>query len=140
MLLLLARESSDRSESSPWGRPRRWWMHGLSDRFSAGFAAGAPAAKVKRELFRLFAGLRVDHDLPQRHPAAVAGVEALVLVVMGCRREGIAGRRYSVLVHSTHPLCGPRLRGAWTLPRGLLTLSTAVLAHLWFGKSNQASV
>src|SRR5215213_1600964 len=39
----------------------------------------------------------------------------------------------TVLLH----FCGPCLRGAWTLPRGLPTLSTAVLSHTWFGKSNQ---
>jgi hypothetical protein len=41
------------------------------------FAGGAAAAKVEREFFYLFARLRVEGDLPYRHPAVVAGVWAL---------------------------------------------------------------
>jgi hypothetical protein len=67
-------------------RVRAWWpalgRHGVPDRGSAGFVAGTAATKVECELFRLFAGVRVDHELPQRHPAVVAGVGALGLVVV----------------------------------------------------------
>ena len=67
--------------------------------------AGAAAAKVEREFFYLFARLRVEGDLPYRHPAIVAGVGmALILVlgrwVRGCCVEGIDGWRYPLGVHS----------------------------------------
>jgi hypothetical protein len=42
----------------------------------------ALAAKVERELFYLFARLRVEGDLPYRHPAVVAGVVGMVLIVV----------------------------------------------------------
>jgi len=45
-------------------------------------AIRATAAEVKRVLLRLLARLRVDHDLSKRYPAIVAGVGALVLVVV----------------------------------------------------------
>jgi hypothetical protein len=47
----------------------------------------AAAAEVERELFYLFARLWIDHDLPKRHPAVVAGVgdsfAVLVVVILG---------------------------------------------------------
>ena len=56
-------------------------------------AIRAAAAKVEREFFYLFARFRVEGDLRERHPAIVAGVGALVLVVVilgrwvrGCAR------------------------------------------------------
>ena len=42
----------------------------------------AAAAEVKRELLSLLACLGIDHELAYRHPAIVAGVEELVLVVV----------------------------------------------------------
>jgi len=42
----------------------------------------ALAAEVKRVLLRLLARLRVDHELAYRYPAVVAGVGALVLVIV----------------------------------------------------------
>jgi hypothetical protein len=65
---------------------------------SASFASAA-AAEVSGVLLRLLTRLGVDHDLSERYPAVVAGVRALVLGV-GCCVEGIAGWRYSVLIHS----------------------------------------
>jgi transcriptional regulator with XRE-family HTH domain len=51
----------------------------------------AAAAKVEREFFYLFARLRVEGDLPYRHPAVVAGVGmVLVLVLGGWVRVGCA--------------------------------------------------
>jgi hypothetical protein len=41
----------------------------------------ALAAEVKRVLFYLFARLRVEGDLPYRHPAVVADAGALVLIL-----------------------------------------------------------
>src|SRR5215210_4535646 len=43
-------------------------------------AVRATTTKVKRELLRLLARLRVDHDLAHSYPAIVADVGALVLV------------------------------------------------------------
>ena len=60
----------------------------------------APAAQIQRELFYLFASLRVRDHLAYRHPTAVAA-GALVMIMIGCCMEGIAGWRYSVLVHRT---------------------------------------
>src|SRR5215217_2546180 len=97
--VLLPRVVSERLESS-------WWpalgSHGVGSRtgLSASFAS-ATATEVERKLLYLLARLGVDHDLAYRYPAIVAGVGAFVLVVVvGCSREGIAGWRYSVLVHS----------------------------------------
>jgi len=55
------------------------WLIGVG--LSASFVS-ATAAEVKRVLLRLLARLRVDHDLSKRYPAIVAGVGALVLVVV----------------------------------------------------------
>jgi hypothetical protein len=48
-------------------------------------------------LLRLLACLGVDHELAYRYPAVVADVW---VVLVWCCGEGIAGWRYSVLVHS----------------------------------------
>jgi hypothetical protein len=45
--------------------------------------AGAAATKVEREFFYLFACLRVEGDLPYRHPAVVAGVGMVLIVILG---------------------------------------------------------
>jgi hypothetical protein len=58
-------------------------MHGLSGRGLAGFVARTAAAKVERELLCLLAGLGIDDHLAYRHPAVVAGVGTLGLVVAG---------------------------------------------------------
>jgi hypothetical protein len=74
------------------------------------------ATEVQGVLFGLLARLRVDHDLAYADPAIVAGVGALVLaIVVGCCVEGIASRRYSVLVHRTRLLWAV-LREAATSP------------------------
>ena len=62
--------------------------------------ASAAAAKVEREFFYLFARLRVEGDLPYRHPAVVAGMGTLkagvirlygvVLLLSGWVRVGCA--------------------------------------------------
>jgi|SRR5215212_8802533 transcriptional regulator with XRE-family HTH domain len=49
---------------------------------SASFA-GAAAAKVEREFFYLFARLRINRDLPYRHPAVVADVGMVLILVLG---------------------------------------------------------
>jgi len=45
-------------------------------------AIRATAAEVERELFYIFARLRVNRNLAYCHPAIVAGTGALVLVVV----------------------------------------------------------
>jgi hypothetical protein len=87
---------------------------------------GAAAAKVECELFRFFAGLRIDHDLPERHPAVVAGVGALVLVVVIL--GGWLRVRCARLIHvnTSVVLAVPREVAA---SPGLITLSTVVLSH-----------
>jgi hypothetical protein len=78
--------------------------------------AGAAAAKVERKFFYLFAGLRVEGDLPYRHPAIVAGVGALagddVVVLVEMRIMILSGwlRRCARLLsgHRVHSL-GPGL-------------------------------
>ncbi len=92
----------------------------------------AALAEVKRALLRLFAGLVVD-ELADGDPAAVADVR-VVLVVAWCCLEGIAGWRYSVLVHSAS-LCGPCLRGV-SSPAGAF-LYLRVLSHRCIGKSRR---
>jgi hypothetical protein len=82
--------------------------------------AGAAAAKVERKFFYLFAGLRVEGDLPYRHPAIVAGVGALagddVVVLVEMRIMILSGwlRRCARL------LSGHRVHSLWSGPRGVL--------------------
>jgi hypothetical protein len=79
--------------------------------------AGVAAAKVEREFFYLFARLRVEGDLPYRHPAVVAGVGmVLILILSGWVRVG-----YARLIHVNllSRLAGSR--GAAT-PAGPFTL------------------
>jgi hypothetical protein len=49
---------------------------------SASFASAA-TTEVEREFFYLFARLRVEGDLPYRHPAVVAGVRMILILVLG---------------------------------------------------------
>jgi hypothetical protein len=59
-------------------------------------AIHAAAAEVEGELLRLLARLGIDHDLPERHPAIVAGVGARfanrldVVVILGRWVRGCA--------------------------------------------------
>ena len=70
--------------------------------FARANASRASATEVERVLLRLFARLGVERDLAESYPAVVAGVGVIVLVVGSCACvEGIAGWRYSVLVHRT---------------------------------------
>src|SRR5215210_3009095 len=92
-------------------------MHGLSDRLLAAFARAnasrASATEVQGELLRLLAGTGVLDKMPDvdgptqtsvgglRLRQLEAGVVRLYgVVVAWCCVEGIAGWRYSVLVHS----------------------------------------
>jgi hypothetical protein len=45
--------------------------------------AGAAATEVQGELLRLLARLRVGDHLPYRHPAVVAGVGMVLIVILG---------------------------------------------------------
>src|SRR5829696_6041007 len=78
---------------------------------SASFA-GAAAAEVERLLENLLSRVGVENRYLHADPAIVAGVGMLVLA-FGCCVEGIAGRRYSVLVHSASPFL-------WAVPPGSL--------------------
>src|SRR5215218_23781 len=80
------------------------WAIGVG--LSASFAS-ATATEVEREFFYLFARLRVDHELAYRYPAIVAGVGVVLVVMVSCCREGIAGWRYSVL--AAHGATPPRV-------------------------------
>src|SRR5215213_11916168 len=51
-----------------------------------------PAAEVQRVLLCLLARLRVDHDLPYRHPAVVAGVGTVLILVPSRWVRGVRGR------------------------------------------------
>jgi hypothetical protein len=82
----------------------------------------ARAAEVKRVLLRLLARLGVDRNLAYRYPAVVAGVGALVVVILilsGWVRwvRGRLLRGHGVLS------LGPCL-GVFVAPPGLPTLST----------------
>jgi len=57
------------------------------------------ATEVERLLDGLFARVGLQDLYLHADPAVVAGVGALVLVVVGCCVEGVAGWRYSVLAH-----------------------------------------
>jgi len=59
----------------------------------------APGAEVERLLESLLTRLQVEDLYLHTHPAVVAGVGVIILII-GCCVEGIAGWRYSVLVHS----------------------------------------
>jgi hypothetical protein len=75
---------------------------------SASFA-GAAAAKVEREFFYLFARLRINRDLPYRHPAVVADVGMVLILVLG---------RW-VRVGCARLLCGHEVAPSWSVPRGV---------------------
>src|SRR5215203_485921 len=100
---------------------------GVGPGLSASFASAAAAGQRLYPL-DLFACLLVEDGVGE----VDVPVQARVRVVLAFGRcvEGIASRRYSVLVHRVPPV-GPRLRGAPNLPRGLLTLSTIVLSHVF---------
>ncbi len=52
-------------------------------------------------LLRLLAGLLIDDELADGDPPTIAGVRVVqILAAVWCCGEGIAGWRYSVLVHS----------------------------------------
>jgi hypothetical protein len=77
--------------------------------------AGTAAAKVEREFFYLFARLRVEGDLPYRHPAVVAGVGMVLILwssVDGCpwgALDSVVSMR--LLLVGRAPGCGTHLRG-----------------------------
>jgi hypothetical protein len=75
--------------------------------------AGASPTRYGLEDFRRFTGTGVHDKMPDVDGAMGAGVGMLVLVVMVVGRcvEGIAGWRYSVLVHSS-------LLFLWAAPPG----------------------
>jgi hypothetical protein len=66
--------------------------------------AGAAAAKVEREFFYLFTRLRVEGDLPYRHPAVVAGMGTVLVLVLG---------RW-VRVGCARLLCGHEVAPSWS--------------------------
>ena len=90
--------------------------------------AGATTTEVERVLLRLLARLGVEDELAYRYPAIVAGVGVLVLVV-GCCVEGIAGWRYSVLVHSLYSISVGRVPGCVTTC-GAISVSTHRVNYL----------
>ena len=88
-------------------------------------AIGAAAAAVG-----CFPLLAVLVHVTDEHPAAHAGVGALVLVVVvGCCVEGFAGWRYSVLVHRVPPV-GPRLGGLGDPAGASYVVNTRIVSHL----------
>src|SRR5829696_8436412 len=97
-------------------------------------AIRAAAAKVERVLFRLLARFGIDHDLSKRCPAIVAGVGALVLMVMVL--GGWVRMRCARLcgVHSSVPtFLWAGLRGVQP-PAGpsLVCMSYILLQFTWF--------
>jgi len=79
-------------------------------------AIRAATAEVQGELLRLLASLGIDNRLAYRHPAVVAGVGTLVLVVVlvGGWVRGVRGR----LIHGGLLSRLSGLRGSFDLPAG----------------------
>jgi hypothetical protein len=71
----------------------------------------ATSAEVKRVLLRLLSRLVVDDDLANRYPAVVAGVGALVVVVVVMLRYTGGGHRGSLPFGLEVPVCFGRRRG-----------------------------
>ncbi len=82
-------------------------------------AIRATAAGDSLEGLQLLAGLRIFDHVADVDDGVVTGVGAFVSVVAGCCVEGIAGWRYSVLVHSLSPFLVGRASGVFAHPRGL---------------------
>jgi hypothetical protein len=113
-------------------------MAGASDRGSALIRALAQASLARHGLedLDLFAGVRVLDQLAQVDHAQVAAVGPLLVVVMigalGCGVEGIAGWRYSYLVHRPIlSLCGPG-PGELQPSRGAISLSDVFIMRLLY--------
>src|SRR5215211_8435760 len=66
--------TEDLGTSAQPTRKRHYNLLPRTSREAALASLCAAAAEVLRELLRLLARLGVDHDLPYRHPAVVAGV------------------------------------------------------------------
>src|SRR5215210_7879491 len=80
----------------------------------------ATATQVKRELLRLLARVGIDDRLTYRHPAVVAGVGTLLLIVSG-RFSGrwVRGCARLLCGHEDSPFV-VRSRGAWERSPGSL--------------------
>jgi hypothetical protein len=96
----------------------------------AGGGFATAAAEVGGVLFRLLASLGINRDLAYRYPAVVAGVGVVLAVMVSCCREGIAGWRYDVIVHSFSSSLWAGSRGALT-PAGPFTYLTTPIILLY---------
>src|SRR5829696_458255 len=109
-----------------WCRPRWWWLHKLS-------AIRAAAARHHFQTLDFLAHGFVEDGVGQEDKPVRAGVGALVLVaVVGCCVEGIAGWRYALGVHEVPPR-GPG-PGEWATPAGPF-LHLNVFSHRALQKS-----
>ncbi len=91
-------------------------------------AIRATAARYGLDDLGLFTMLVFDH-MADVVIAAVAAAGLLLVGAAARRVEGVAGWRYSVLVHSGHPFCGPA-SGVLLHPRGHLCVYTYSLDDL----------
>jgi hypothetical protein len=90
-------------------------------------AIRAAAAQIKRVLLYLLARLLTGDALADAYPAAIAAAGMLDLVVVWCCGEGIAGWRYSVLVHSASLFLWAVPPGCF-LTRGGVSVSTGIVS------------
>jgi hypothetical protein len=79
----------------------------------SGLAVAAPTEGRVGDL--LFLAVLTDDHLPDIDNSLDAAVGMIGIPTSGCCVEGIASWRYSVLVHSGHPFCGPEPGSAGTL-------------------------
>src|SRR5215217_6667888 len=111
----------------PPGRMGRTAAHLRVDCTGPGLSAVlAAATKIECVLLYLLARLRVEGDLAYRYPAIVAGVGALVLVVILSRWVRVGCARLSGGHEASPSWSGPR---GVSPPPGLPTLSTPALSH-----------
>jgi hypothetical protein len=99
----------------------------VGDAGVASFASAA-AAKVKREFFYLFARLRVEGDLPYRHPAVVAGVRVIMMIMIFSRWVRRCARL--VGVHRETPSSVGRVPGC-SCTAGAIYVSPTIIPNIY---------
>ena len=100
------------------------WVGTLGPGLSASYFASAAAAGQRLEALYLFARLLIKGGVAEVDVPVQAGVR--VILVVGCCMEGIAGWRYSVLVHSDLQVCVGRVPGC-SITRGAIPFSPYTL-------------